>query len=252
MKTQSLPCSCLCLVATLLIASFGVQRSDAAILSVDISGTWSVSESVTVRTIENGETNTTHQSATGTVEILQRGRNFTIVSQIEHPLSGRMITVRRPGKIVGRTATFIGRAAIIAFGCQQNTLVGTGIINSSSMDFTTEGVVSCSGGGESLRVEIDGTETFETGRTLVFPPFITAQSARQTVPVGTDVVLTVTADGSAPLTYQWKKNRKPIEGATSSTLELSDVQKSASGLYTVAITNSRGTIMSRPVRVAVR
>jgi hypothetical protein len=229
-----------------------VTQLNAAALCVDISGTWSLTESVTVRTIQNGSTNTDFQSGTAPVEILQRGCNFTIVSHVENPLTGNMMTVRRPGKIVGRTATFSGKAALVAFGCQQNRLLGTGVINTSSMDFTTTGLVLCSAPGEQIRVEVEATEIFETDRTLVFPPFITTQPAKQIVGAGTNVVLTVTADGSSPLSFQWFQNRKPIEGAIGPTLELPNVQKLDSGAYSVAISNSLGRVSSRAARLRVR
>ncbi len=238
--------------AILCGVSSATNDSEAAALCVDISGSWSLSVSVTVRTIQNGSTNTDFQSGTAPVEILQRGCNFTIVSHVENPLTGNMMTVRRPGRIVGRTATFSGKAALVAFGCQQNRLTGTGVINSSSMDFTSTGLVLCSAPGEQVRVEVEATEAFQTGRTLVFPPFITTQPAKQIVGAGTNVVLAVAADGSSPLSFQWLKNRKPIEGAIGPTLELSNVQRLDSGAYSVAISNSLGRVISRPARLRVR
>lgn len=42
---------------------------------------------------------------------------------------------------------------------------------------------------------------------------ITVQPASQVVPIGTSATFTVTASGTAPLTYQWTKNGVPVAGA---------------------------------------
>ena len=51
-------------------------------------------------------------------------------------------------------------------------------------------------------------------------PSITTQPANQSVVAGQAATFTVTATGSAPLTYQWKKNGNNMDGATSSTYTL--------------------------------
>ena len=56
---------------------------------------------------------------------------------------------------------------------------------------------------------------FEGAKPL--PPLIISSPANQTVTVGQPATFTVTATGTAPLTYQWYVNGVPINGATSST-----------------------------------
>src|SRR5207244_6044937 len=48
-------------------------------------------------------------------------------------------------------------------------------------------------------------------------PSITAQPLSQTVTAGQPASFSVTAAGTAPLSYQWNKNGAAISGATSST-----------------------------------
>ena len=46
-------------------------------------------------------------------------------------------------------------------------------------------------------------------------PAIATQPANQTVTAGQTATFSVTAAGTAPLTYQWQKGTTPISGATS-------------------------------------
>src|SRR5207237_1455114 len=51
----------------------------------------------------------------------------------------------------------------------------------------------------------------------VVVPTITSPPANMTVTAPTTATFSVTATGSAPLSYQWEKNGAPIAGATGST-----------------------------------
>ena len=75
---------------------------------------------------------------------------------------------------------------------------------------------------------------------VITPPSIIVPPASQTVSVGGDVTFGVTATGTAPLSYQWKKNTVAIVGATATTLSLSNVQSTDAASYTVTITNAAG------------
>ncbi len=69
------------------------------------------------------------------------------------------------------------------------------------------------------------------------PPAITGLTSNQTLTEGGTATLTVTATGAPGVTYQWKKNGIVISGATNSTLILSSVPVSATGLYSVMVSN---------------
>ena len=49
----------------------------------------------------------------------------------------------------------------------------------------------------------------------------------------------VTATGTAPLTYQWKKNGSDVNGANGATLTLNNVSTNDSGDYAVVVSNGR-------------
>jgi hypothetical protein len=72
-------------------------------------------------------------------------------------------------------------------------------------------------------------------------PSITGPPANQTVPVGTNVSFTVTANGTVPLSYSWTFNGSAIIGATTSNLQLANVVTNSSGTYSVTVANSAGS-----------
>ena len=82
-------------------------------------------------------------------------------------------------------------------------------------------------------------------------PSITTQPSSGLFSIGTGATLSVTATGTATLTYQWKKNGTNISGATSSTLTTSSIQPSDEGSYTVVVTNSAGSVTSNAAVVKV-
>jgi len=79
---------------------------------------------------------------------------------------------------------------------------------------------------------------------LPIPPTITSQPASQTVTVGGGVVFTVTAAGTAPLSYQWRLGGNSLPGATAPSLTLLNVQLTNAGNYSVLITNTSGSALS--------
>lgn len=82
-------------------------------------------------------------------------------------------------------------------------------------------------------------------------PSITTQPSSETVIEGDDVSFSVVAAGDSPLSYQWKKDGVDIEGATTATLSLTDVQASDAGSYTVEVTNGAGSITSNAAVLTV-
>ena len=75
-------------------------------------------------------------------------------------------------------------------------------------------------------------------------PSITSQPQSQTVTAGANVSFSVTATGTAPLTYQWRKGGANISGATSSSYNLTAVTTNDSGSYDVIVNNSCGAATS--------
>ncbi len=83
-------------------------------------------------------------------------------------------------------------------------------------------------------------------------PSVATQPTGGSPYVGTSLTLSVGAQGTAPLAYQWLRNDAPIPGATLSSLTLSAITTNQAGAYSVIITNSAGSITSNPANVFVR
>jgi len=75
-------------------------------------------------------------------------------------------------------------------------------------------------------------------------PSISAQPQSQTVTVGANVTFAVTASGTPAPSYQWRKNGTNLAGATLATLSLTNVQAGDAGTYSVALTNTAGSVTS--------
>jgi pectate lyase/pectin methylesterase-like acyl-CoA thioesterase len=81
-------------------------------------------------------------------------------------------------------------------------------------------------------------------------PVINTHPASQAANNGTNVAFTVAVTGNN-LAYQWKKNGVDIAGATGGTLNLSSVQASDAGSYTVAVSNGGGSVTSNAATLTV-
>jgi len=80
--------------------------------------------------------------------------------------------------------------------------------------------------------------------TINSAPVITTQPVSQSVVAGSTVTLSVLANGSGTISYQWQKNATSISGATSSTYTISSTSVSDSANYSVVVTNSFGSVTS--------
>jgi hypothetical protein len=85
----------------------------------------------------------------------------------------------------------------------------------------------------------------------VTAPAITSQPASQTVTAGSSATFTVTASGTAPLSYQWRFNGTAISGATSSSYTVSNAQSANAGNYSVVVSNSAGSVTSNNATLTV-
>ena len=77
------------------------------------------------------------------------------------------------------------------------------------------------------------------------PPAISSQPANRTVPVGSNVLFSVTASGATPLNFQWYFNTNTVlANATDSAFTVTNAQLTNAGAYSVIITNNFGSITS--------
>ena len=72
------------------------------------------------------------------------------------------------------------------------------------------------------------------------PPSITTHPASQMVCETSLVTFAVSAAGTPPLLFQWRKDELEIPGATRSSYTIDSVQPGDEGLYDVVVNNSCG------------
>jgi alpha-tubulin suppressor-like RCC1 family protein len=107
-------------------------------------------------------------------------------------------------------------------------------------------------GAYSVRVSNrEGTTVSNDISLQVRPLWITRQPLGQSVSRGTSAALTVTAAGLGPFQYQWLWNGHELPDATSSRLDLPEIQIEQSGSYSVVVRNALGSVVSMPAAVSV-
>ncbi len=89
------------------------------------------------------------------------------------------------------------------------------------------------------------------------PPSITNQPQGTNVVAGSNVSFSVTADGTSPLNYQWQfngvvlTNSDRINGVSTPTLTITNVQLADAGTYRVVVNNTGGATNSVSARLSV-
>jgi hypothetical protein len=89
------------------------------------------------------------------------------------------------------------------------------------------------------------------GGILGSAPAVTTQPTDQAATEGGTATFTVVAAGTAPLTYQWRRELVALSGATSATLTLTGVKPADAGAYSVLIANAIGATASGPAQLIV-
>ena len=159
-------------------------------------------------------------------------------------------TVRRitPG---GQVSTLAGLALI------QGSADGTGSMarfnNPEGIAVDSVGVVYVvDTGNHTIRKGVPSTGVANT------LPIITSQPLSQTVFAGQNVTFPVTATGTPPLSYKWRKESasldsgERISGASTSILTIASVLTTDSGNYSVMVSNSSGAVTSSSMLLTVK
>lgn len=83
------------------------------------------------------------------------------------------------------------------------------------------------------------------------PPTLAFAPQDTTVDSGDTAVFTVSVTGSAPFTYQWKRNGQAIAGATASTYAITTVDTDDGALFSVTVSNAGGTLQTEAAKLTV-
>ena len=158
--------------------------------------------------------------------------------------------------IAGASATFSVVAAGTAPLSYQWQRSGTAIPGANAASYTTAATVN-SDSGTAFAVVVTNSAGTVTSRAAVLTvssaaPTITSQPADQSVRSGQTATFSVTATGTAPLTYQWRKNGTAIPGATGTSFTTAATTTSDSGTaYSVVVSNGAGNVTSRNAQLTV-
>jgi hypothetical protein len=158
----------------------------------------------------------------------------------------------------GQTATF----SVVANGTSplvyQWLKNGTAISGATSSSYTTAAEVTSDSGAQftvtvsNSAGKVTSSAAILTVNPVPVAPSITAQPASKTITASQTATFSVTATGTAPLSYQWHKNGTAISGATSSSYTTPAETTSDSGAqFTVVVSNSAGSVTSNAATLTV-
>lgn len=83
------------------------------------------------------------------------------------------------------------------------------------------------------------------------PPVVQSQPGNSSTVLGDTAVFVATAGGTAPLSYQWRRNGVNVVGANSPVLTLPAVTAASEGLYDLVVSNRAGSATSDAARLLV-
>lgn len=106
-------------------------------------------------------------------------------------------------------------------------------------------------GGDAAFFKYDDGAPFIGASFAGGAPAIMAQPQSRTNTVATDAVFSVVVSGTGPIGYQWRFNGVDIPGATTNSYVRTNVQSADVGSYSVAISNSQGTVTSASAQLTV-
>jgi hypothetical protein len=157
---------------------------------------------------------------------------------------------------VGQTATFTVAATGTSPLSYQWRRNGSAIAGATSASYTTAAAVSGDNGATfAVTVSNPAGSVGSRAASLTVsgvPPSLTSQPADQSIHVGQTATFTVAATGTAPLSYQWRRNGSAIAGATAASYATPAAALGDSGAtFAVTVSNSAGSVTSRAALLTV-
>ena len=220
------------------------------------------SDTLTVLVSSNGITgNFTNAPVGGSVSpdgtngfVLSLSGNALLLSQY-HVLGPPSVTLQpsTPGVALGQTVQITVTATSpipVTYQWWFNSNALSGATNSSLI--LTNVTSDQTGTYYAVVSNADGsTRSASNPLTIITNTTVIQQPASTLVNPGGATTLSVTANSTLSLSYQWQFNGADIPGATNASLSLSGTQSSQSGSYQVLMSSTEGTLGSLPVQVFV-
>jgi len=156
----------------------------------------------------------------------------------------------------------IGDTAVFTVGATGTTPIsyqwqfnGADILGATNAALSLANVQPAQAGLYRVRVFNLGGSTTSLEVTLtvanVVAPVIISQPQGRVVAPGSPVTFAVSATGTQPFAYQWKRNGLDIAGANVSNFSIAVVQTGDAGSYSVIVSNAAGSALSAPAILTV-
>jgi hypothetical protein len=158
----------------------------------------------------------------------------------------------------GQTATFsvvAGGTAPLSYQWRKNAANISGATNAT---YTTPATTTADNGAKfdvvvgNAAGSVTSSQATLTVSSAPVAPTITTQPANQTVTAGQTATFSVVAGGTAPLSYQWRKNSANISGATNASYTTPATTTADTGSnFDVVVSNSVGNVTSSQATLTV-
>ena len=149
-------------------------------------------------------------------------------------------------------------AYVAGFTCENETTNVFFPSEANRAKSTNEATCSGSGrrsapppGSAAFRLTLENLEfTASGGPAVATVPVIEVHPQAQSAVLGGGVTFSVVASGTPAPSYQWRKDGTALAGATGASYTISPTNASHAGAYTVLVSNSAGSVVSNPARLA--
>lgn len=130
---------------------------------------------------------------------------------------------------------------------------GSNIVGATNSSLTLHGVTTNDAGTYAVLVSNQNGAVISSNALLSvgYAPVIVSQPLSQSVESNCDAGFNVQVEGSSPMSYQWTKNNIALSNGTNSALELTNIEVSDTGTYSVIITNMFGSVSSDAAQLAL-
>jgi len=142
--------------------------------------------------------------------------------------------------------------SLLTFSVDWFTVAGGGGTSTSGI-YTVSGMFGQSDAGPEMQgggYAVDGGFWSPFAEVVPVLPDILASPTNTTVEAGDTTVLSVSASGTEPLSYQWYFDGTALSQATNATLALTNFLAGSVGTYQVAVSNAAGGVLCAPFTVA--
>jgi hypothetical protein len=246
---NTLRSSRLLLVLLVFVAAAPARGQSCA----SVAGTYSGTETYDSRLTFGGMTDTLNDSETvRSLTISQNGCTFTYTLQFP---GGSPSSITRTGTLRGNE--IVALSGPIAIGVDpgikitRNQIVSSsGTVSEGQIVINMVGVAEGTYQGMPGRLDVQSRVVLTGPAAPTAKPAIAKQPEPLSVRQGSTATFSVTATGSAPLAYLWRKGGKAlandarISGASSNVLTIVSAQPDDAGLYSVEVKNSLGVATS--------